>query len=330
MNLLRTKSRKFGALIIVILISFVITGCTIYGDKENHVSIGYFPNLSHAGGIVGMSEGIYEEALEGYDLGEVTFPNGSLFMDALSTGQIDIGFVGPGPVLNRYLQGGEVVVIGNSTIGENVLVLRNDIQYNDPRDLEGLTIATASTGCTHDLLLRKMLEENGMAVEENGGTVKRIPQRPATSIGMLQQKQIDGALVSEPWASMMEEEGVGSVVVEFDELPWNGQVPATVIVTRKDFLDENPEFVKAFLEAHKKTLFFIQEEEEKTIKILQREIQRITDQELSESVIRKSLERVTFTTELNRSVVKEFAELLIELGFVESDRSIQGIFADDL
>ncbi len=330
MNLLRTKSRKFGALIIVILISFVITGCTIYGDKENHVSIGYFPNLSHAGGIVGMSEGIYEEALEGYDLGEVTFPNGSLFMDALSTGQIDIGFVGPGPVLNRYLQGGEVVVIGNSTIGENVLVLRNDIQYNDPRDLEGLTIATASTGCTHDLLLRKMLEENGMAVEENGGTVKRIPQRPATSIGMLQQKQIDGALVSEPWASMMEEEGVGSVVVEFDELPWNGKVPATVIVTRKDFLDENPEFVKAFLEAHKKTLFFIQEEEEKTIKILQREIQRITDQELSESVIRKSLERVTFTTELNRSVVKEFAELLIELGFVESDRSIQGIFADDL
>ncbi len=330
MNLLRTKSRKFGALIIVILISFVITGCTIYGDKENHVSIGYFPNLSHAGGIVGMSEGIYEVALEGYDLGEVTFPNGSLFMDALSTGQIDIGFVGPGPVLNRYLQGGEVVVIGNSTIGENVLVLRNDIQYNDPRDLEGLTIATASTGCTHDLLLRKMLEENGMAVEENGGTVKRIPQRPATSIGMLQQKQIDGALVSEPWASMMEEEGVGSVVVEFDELPWNGKVPATVIVTRKDFLDENPEFVKAFLEAHKKTLFFIQEEEEKTIKILQREIQRITDQELSESVIRKSLERVTFTTELNRSVVKEFAELLIELGFVESDRSIQGIFADDL
>lgn len=322
-------TRIIQAIFVLAIISLVLTGCNIYGDDENTISVGYFPNLSHAGGIVGMSEGIYEEALPDYRLGEVTFPNGSLFMDALSTGQIDIGFVGPGPVLNRYLQGGDVVIVGNATIGENVLVLRNDIEYNDPRDLEGLTIATASTGCTHDLLLRKMLDEYGMAVEENGGTVKRIAQRPATNIGMLQQKQIDGALVSEPWASMMEEEGVGRVVVEFDEVPWNGQVPATVIATRRDFLEEHPEAVTAFLKAHEKTLSFIKEEEDLTVDIVQREIERITDQSLSREIIGKSLNRVTFTSELNQSVVIEFAELLTDLGFVDSDRAIEGIFKVD-
>ena len=312
--------------IIAILLVGVLAGCEIGAASEDEVNIGYFPNLSHAGAIVGMSEGIFEEGLDGYQLNEMTFPNGSLFMDSLSTGQIDIGFVGPGPVLNRYLQGGDVVILANATKGENVLVLREGLEYNGPEDLDGLTIATASTGCTHDLLLRKMLAEEGMAVEENGGTVKRLPQRPATNIGMMQQGQIDGALVSEPWASMMEAQGVGRVVVEFDEVPWEGEVPATVIAARRDFVEENPEVVEAFLAAHEDSVEFVNNNEEESLEILQREIKRITDQELDIETLRSSFERVIFTPELDQQVVTEFAELLNELGFVDSDRDLEDIF----
>ena len=312
--------------IIAILLVGVLAGCEIGAASEDEVNIGYFPNLSHAGGIVGMSEGIYENALEGYQINEMTFPNGSLFMDSLSTGQIDIGFVGPGPVLNRYLQGGDVVILANATKGENVLVLREGLEYNGPKDLAGLTIATASTGCTHDLLLRKMLAEEGMAVEENGGTVKRIAQRPATNIGMMEQGQIDGALVSEPWASMMEAQGVGRVVVEFDQVPWGGEVPATVIAARRDFVEENPQIVEAFLKAHEESVAFINDNEEESIEILQSEIKRITDQELELDTLKSSLKRVVFTPVLDQQVVTEFAALLTELGFVDSDRDLKDIF----
>ena len=312
--------------IIAILLVGVLAGCEIGAASEDEVNIGYFPNLSHAAGIVGMSEGIFENAMEDYKVNEMTFPNGSLFMDSLSTGQIDIGLVGPGPVLNRYLQGGDVVILGNSTNAGNVLVLREGLEYNGPEDLDGLTIATASTGCTHDLLLRQMLADEGMAVEENGGTVKRIPQRPATNIGMMQQGQIDGALVSEPWASMMEAQGVGRVVVEFDEVPWGGEVPATVIAARRDFVEENPEIVEAFLKAHAESVAFVNENEEESIEILQREIKRITDQELELETLRSSLSRVIFTSELDQQVVTEFAALLTELGFVDSGRDLEDIF----
>jgi len=328
-----TKSTKKKAVrnkvllgIIAILLVGVLAGCEIGAASEEEVNVGYFPNLSHAGGIVGMSEGIYQDALEDYKVNEMTFPNGSLFMDSLSTGQIDIGFVGPGPVLNRYLQGGEVVILANATKGENVLVLREGLEYNGPEDLEGLTIATASTGCTHDLLLRQMLADAGMAVEENGGTVKRLPQRPATNIGMMQQGQIDGALVSEPWASMMEAQGVGRVVVEFDEVPWGGEVPATVIAARRDFVEENPEVVEAFLAAHEESVEFVNNNEEESLEILQREIKRITDQELDIETLRSSFDRVVFTPELDQQVVTEFAALLNELGFVDSDRDLEDIF----
>jgi len=314
--------------IIAILLVGVLAGCEIGAASEEEVNIGYFPNLSHAAGIVGMSEGIYEDAMDGYNVNEMTFPNGSLFMDSLSTGQIDIGFVGPGPVLNRYLQGGDVVILGNSTNAGNVLVLREGLEYKGPEDLEGLTIATASTGCTHDLLLRQMLADKGMAVEENGGTVKRIAQRPATNIGMMQQGQIDGALVSEPWASMMEAQGVGRVVVEFDEVPWGGEVPATVIAAQREFVEENPEIVEAFLEAHAESVAFVNENEEESVKILQGEIKRITDQELELETLRSSLSRVIFTSELDQQVVTEFAALLTELEFVESDRDLKDIFRE--
>lgn len=322
----RIKRNKVLLGMIAILLVGVLAGCEIGATSKEEVNVGYFPNLSHAGGIVGMSEGMFEEGLEGYDLQEMTFPNGSLFMDSLSTGQIDIGFVGPGPVLNRYLQGGDVVILGNATNAGNVLVLREGLEYNSPKDLEGLTIATASTGCTHDLLLRKMLDEEGMAVEEDGGSVKRIPQRPATNIGMMEQGQIDGALVSEPWASMMEAQGVGNVVVDFDEVPWEGEVPATVIAAQRDFVEENPEIVEAFLKAHEESVAFVNENEDKSIDILQKEIRRITDQELDVGTLQSSINRVVFTPDLDQQVVTEFAQLLTDLGFVDSDRDLEDIF----
>lgn len=210
------------------------------------------------------------------------------------------------------------------------MVLRNDIPFNGIKDLEEKLIATASTGCTHDLLLRKMLQEAGMAVEENGGTVKRVAQKPATNMAMLQQKQIDGALVSEPWASQMEAQGVGRVVMDAMEMPWKGQVPATIVVVRKEFLEENPEVVEQFLKAHEKSVDFINTNQEETVKIIGKQIKDITGEEIAESIIAKSLGRVFFRTELDQDILQQFADLTKELGFIDGDASLENFVWDKL
>ena len=324
------KKKKIGLLLMVLILSMVLVACNQgNGDKGvDEISIGYFPNLSHAPAMVGLEEGYFAEELEGLNLKTMHFPNGSLFMDALSTGQIDIGYVGPGPVVNRYLQGGEVVLLSNASVGENVLVIRNDIDYNGVEDLAGKIIATASTGCTHDLLLRKMLQEEGMAVEENGGTVKRVAQRPATNVGMLQQKQLDGALVSEPWASIMVAEGVGRIVVDATEVPWGGDLPATVLVASRSFVEENPDIVEAFLVAHEKSISFLNEAANKkaSIEIIGKQIKEITDQEIVADIIESSLERVFFRTELDRGILQDFADLSKELEFIRGDSNLQDLF----
>ncbi|MCC5910275.1 MAG: ABC transporter substrate-binding protein [Clostridiaceae bacterium] len=320
--------KRIALLLTVLALSMVMVACSqASGNKDvEEISIGYFPNLSHAPAMVGIEEGFFTEELEGLNLQTMNFPNGSLFMDALSTGQIDIGYVGPGPMINRYLQGGDVVLLSNASVGENVLVVRNDIEYNGVEDLDGRIIATASTGCTHDLLLRKMLQEKGMAVEENGGTVQRVAQRPATNVGMLQQKQLDGALVSEPWASIMESEGVGRVVVDVTEVPWDGDVPATVLVARKSFVEENPELVAQFLKGHEKAIDFLNNDREASMEIIIKQIKEITDQEIAKDIIDNSLHRVFFRSEIDREVLQEFADLSKDLGFINGDSSLEDLF----
>ncbi|MGI6659007.1 MAG: aliphatic sulfonate ABC transporter substrate-binding protein [Dethiobacteraceae bacterium] len=316
-------------LMLMLLLSgmlLVIAGCGEKNDRLQAVTIGYFPNASHAPAMVGLEQDLFRQELAGLGLQAKTFANGSLFMDALTTGQIDFGYVGPGPVINRYLQGGEVVVLAGASQGENVLVVRSDLKFNGLHDLEGKVVATPSTGCTHDLILRKMLQEEGMAVEENGGTVKRLAQKPATMVGLFQQKQIDAALVSEPWASIMEALGVVKIVREADEVPWEGKLPAAVFVARKDFLTSHPDQAAALIITNQQAIEFINQYKEEAAGLIARQIKEVTNEVIAEDIILNSMERVAFTPELDKVTLQEFANLSHALGFVETDPALAGLY----
>ena len=327
--------KKILLLIVTVLTLGVLVGCNYETSKDanadiKEVNLGYFPNLSHAPAMIGLEKDIFNENLEGIDINTSTFPDGSVFMDSLLTGKIDIGYVGPGPMLNRYLQGGELTLISNASEGENVLVVREDIELNSLKDLEGKTVATASTGCTHDLLLRKMLGEEGLAVEENDGTVKRMAQKPAATIGLLKQEQIEATVVSEPWASLMEAEGVGKVVVEANEVPWEGKLPATVLVVRKEFLEENPETVDKFIKGHEESIDFINKNKEESIDLVRENIKDVTDQDIERDIIKNSFKRVNFTNIIDKNSLEEFASLLKELEFTKEDTDLKDLFWDKL
>ena len=320
--------KKRVVFLVLLVVSLLLVACNSAASEAetSEINIGYFPNLSHGPAMIGVENGYFEEAFGEMHVNFQHFPNGSVFMDALSTGQIDVGYVGPGPVINRYLQGGNVVLISNASRGENVLVVRNDLEYQGVKDLDGKIVATPSTGCTHDLILRKMLQEEGMAVEENGGTVKRLVQAPASMMGLFEQKQIDAALVSEPWASLMEAKGIARVAVDADEVPWDGNLAASVLVASKDFLEQNPEATVAFLEANEKAIANIAENKGDAVEKMAEHIEMITGQELEQSIIESALGRVTFTSEVNPSSLQEFADLQLEMGFVEGNTSLERLF----
>lgn len=319
-----TKKFTYVLTLIIFSMTVLLGGITSTAANINEITIGYFPNITHAPAIVGIEQEIFTENLQGINIKTKIFPNGSLFMNALNTGQIDIGYVGPGPAINRFLQGAKVKSLASASTGGTVLVTRKDLKYNSVEDLKDKVVATAALGCTHDLLLRQLIKGHDMTTTRRGGTIDHRTQKPATMVGLFATEQLDAAMVSEPWAARMEKKLNNKVVVEWDEVPWKGNLPATLVVTNNKFADNNQELVRNFLKAHLASIEFIKENPNQTAKILQKEIKNITRQKLDINVIKRSLKRTNIDSNLDKNVVQELADLSAELGFIKGDSDLNG------
>lgn len=316
------KTQKL--LITVIFLTILLLASFTAAAEIKEINLGYFPNITHAPAIVGVSEDIFADELNGIKIKTRIFPNGSLFMDALATGQIDLGYVGPGPALNRYLQGADVKALASASTGGTVLVTRKDFTYNSITDLKNKVIATPALGCTHDLLFRQLIKDHNLNTNRRGGTIDHRAQKPATMIGLFATKQLDAAVVSEPWAARMEKELAAKVVVDWNQMPWQGKLPATLVVSTSEFIENNPELIKSFLRAHQKAVNFINNNPSQSSKIMQQQIKKITRQDLSLSIIERSLQRTNITSELNSSIVQKLANLSAELGFIKGNSNLAG------
>src|SRR5690625_3955534 len=101
----KERKLKMKKWLLSVLTSVFIVGllaaCGNDGSDSNTVRIGYFPNLTHIATIVALEQNYFEEEFgEGIEISTETVSNGGLFMEAMATDAIDVGTVGPGPLLN--------------------------------------------------------------------------------------------------------------------------------------------------------------------------------------------------------------------------------------
>ncbi|WP_398958212.1 ABC transporter substrate-binding protein, partial [Streptomyces sp. GC420] len=84
------------------------TGVAADAEKlsADEVKIGYFPNLTHATALVGVQEGFLQKELGGTAIKASTFNAGPSEIEALNSGSVDIGFIGPSPAINGYTKAG--------------------------------------------------------------------------------------------------------------------------------------------------------------------------------------------------------------------------------
>lgn len=324
---------KFKRPLAVILASSLVflAGCgttqsATKSSELSNVKLGYFPNITHASAMIGVEKGFFQKDLgEKVKLETKQFPNGSLLMDALTTGQIDIGYVGPEPAIARYLQGGDVVILSGAANGGNVVVAAKDSNINTIKDLSGKIVASPSRACTHDISLRILMQQQGLKMEDQGGTVKEVTQKPADMMTLFQQKQLDAAVVSEPWASQMEAKVGAKVIVDAKDMPWEGKLPSTVLVASKKFVSENPEIVKAILKGNVDAVNFVKASRDEAIKLTQKNLAEQAKQELSLDILEKSFARTEMTYEVSPQILNEMEQWSKDLGLVRGKTDVNGL-----
>ncbi|WP_374702739.1 aliphatic sulfonate ABC transporter substrate-binding protein [Bacillus sp. V5-8f] len=312
-------------LLVFILLAGVLSACGQSGNNEaggsndKTVTIGYFPNLTHIATIVALEKGFFKESFgKDITIKTKTVTNGGLFMEAMSTKAIDVGTVGPGPLLNFYVKNKEYRLISGAVNGGAVLVAREDSKIDSLEDLDGKKVAIPVIGSTQDVMLRKALQEVNLKAKTNGGTVDLYAAAPADTASLFVQKSVDAAATQEPWGYVLENQAKGKLLLDWDKFAWGKESTNTVVAARKDFV-ENKDFAKAYLTAHKKAVEFIQNNPEESQEIVIKHLKDLTGKELNKDEVKAAFSRLTVTTDVNEKVIQEMADISKEAGYVPSN-----------
>jgi NitT/TauT family transport system substrate-binding protein len=314
--------------------SLALTACSsgdAAGAAATTVTLGYFPNLTHAPALVGVDKGFYTKALgSGVELKTVTFNAGPAAIEALNAGSVDITFIGPNPTITGFTQskGQSLRVIAGAAANGAALVVSKDI--TEASQLKGKKLATPQLGNTQDVALRYWLKQQGFATTtEGGGDVSIMPQENATALQAFSAGEIDGAWVPEPWATRLVSEGGGHILVnEADIWPDNKFIVTNVIV-RTEFLQQHPDQVKAFLTGLLDSIDYIGKDPADSKKIVNASIATLTGKPMNEAVLDTAWSNVVFTSDPLAATLRDGAAHAADVGLLQ-EPNLTGLYSLDL
>ncbi|MBV4419437.1 aliphatic sulfonate ABC transporter substrate-binding protein [Clostridium tyrobutyricum] len=313
------KIKNITAGLLTVLILIVFSGCSNKKTDSQTVNIGFFPNITHSQALIGKQNKSFEKAF-GKDI-KVNwhqFNAGSSEIEAFLSGSIDIGYIGPSPAINGYTaSSGDVQIISGAADAGSVLVSRKDVNIKSLKQLANKRIAVPEFGNTQDLSLRNILKKYGLKDKTKGGNVEIVQSDNSAIKSLMVTEQIDAALVPEPWGSILEKEVGAKVVLDYNEVWRQGNYPVTVVLVRKEFLEEHPELVEKFLKTHVQLTQYIQKNTADAEDLVNKQIYSLTQKSFPKSVMDSSFSRIRITNDPEKDIVNQMVDLSIYAGFLQ-------------
>lgn len=298
-------------------------GTAKQGVKEQRpLRMGFFPNITHGQALVGNASGAFQQAVPGIEM--KMFNAGPAAMEALSSGSLDVSYVGTGPAINTFLKGGrELRVIAAAADSGAVLVTKT---ARTPAELKGKTLGTPQLGNTQDIALRHWLGQQGMKV---GQDVTVTPLSNPDILGLFINGKIEGAWVPEPWGARMVAEGGGHILLDERDLWPERRFHTTVLVTTQKTLEERPEQIKRLLRAHVELTRQWQQQPDVFISRVNEAFGKVTGHPISEPILKDAFSRLAPALEVNPGLLQQAADHARQLGFIPSS-DLAGMVDDSL
>src|SRR4051794_3846805 len=328
---LKLAAMRFIASAILFLCAEAITGC---GKTESagsggpasappEVRIGYFANLTHAQAVLGVSSGEFESAIKPSKLTTRVFNAGPSLIEALFGGEVDIGYVGPGPALSGFSKShGEAIrVIAGAAANGVIIVAGKDSGINTLADLKGKKLATPQLGNTQDISAKHYLLN-----ELKQDDVKNVlPVNNAEQLQFLADGKIDAAWAPEPWGSRLIVEAGGKLIAEEKDNWPDKQFTLTLVITTPKFLKEHPDLVASILKVHTQWTKRLTDDPTKYQSQLGEALASLTGKKLPTGVVEQALPRVKFTDEPLEQTLTAMAQWSYDLHFVKEPPKLTGL-----
>ncbi|MFC7988223.1 aliphatic sulfonate ABC transporter substrate-binding protein [Streptomyces pilosus] len=296
-------------------------------DGLDSVRIGYFGNLTHGTALVGNRKGLFQKELGATKATYATFNAGPSEIEALNSGSIDIGFIGPSPAINGYTKSGgkNLRIIGGSASGGVKLVVNPD-RVKSLKDVRGKRIATPQLGNTQDVAFLNWVAEQGWKVDAQSGkgdvTVVRSDNKVTPDA--FRAGSLDGAWVPEPTASKLVAEG-GKVLLDEASLWPDEKFVITNIIVRQEFLKEHPKAVEAVLKASVETNKWINANPDEAKAVANEQLEADSGKALPAEVLDPAWKSITFTDDPLAATLDAQAEHAVKAGLLEKP-DLNGIY----
>jgi len=291
--------------------------------------VGYFPNVTHAQGVIGKTlsaqqKGWFEERLgPDVEIQWYAYNAGPSAMEAIFAGSVDLTYVGPSPSLNAYIRskGEEIRVIAGAARGGAALLVRPGSGIEKPEDFRGKKLATPQLGNTQDVAARAWLQKQGFKITQMGGDVFVLPTANPDQLALFQQGKIDAVWTVEPWVSRIEREAGGKIFLEQKD------VVTTLLVSSAKLLKDHPDLVKKFARAHGELTDWINTHPAEAQALVQRGLSDEVKREIKLELVVAAWQRLTFTSEITLNSIESLVTDARQLGFIRGDVDLSHFIA---
>jgi NitT/TauT family transport system substrate-binding protein len=285
------------------------------------VRVGYFPNVTHAPALIGVTKDFFQQQLGTTKLTTQVFNAGPEEVTALLGNSLDVGFIGSGPAINAFTKSnGTIQLVAGAVSGGAQLVVKPGI--TSPEQLKGKTIATPSLGNTQDVALKTWLADNKLT-----GQVKIVNLDNPKTLDAFKTGQVDGGWLPEPWASRLVLDAGASVFLD-EKSRWpNGRFPTTVMIVRSAFLQQHPDTVRALIQGEAAAIDWATAHQAEAKAVVNDSLKELAGSTLSPAVLDRSFQGIELTLDPIPAEFPQLAKDSVTAGVVNTVVDLKG-FAD--
>ncbi|MEW1602039.1 aliphatic sulfonate ABC transporter substrate-binding protein [Streptomyces sp. NPDC093808] len=237
-----TGHRAATGLFLALALVATATGCG--GDSSSGgsgggdtVSFGYIADYSGSAALaVAEERGLWKKAGVAPEL--KVFTNGPLQVQALGSGDLEFGYLGPGALWLPASGKASVVSVNMLGLADRVIA-RPDSGIREPADLEGRKVAVAE-GTSGEMILNLTLREAGLEPDD----VTKVAMDASTVVTAFSSGQVDAAATWYPLIDTIEKKVPDLVEVAATEDYYPKLTFPNVFVSRPELAREDPELVE--------------------------------------------------------------------------------------
>lgn len=247
---MQTKIKKLMIPVLATAIAFSLSACGIdkkqtsgvESTQKQTIKIGYLP-ITHALPLYVENE-LEKDQFKKTNLELVKFGSWPELLDALNAGKIDGASVLIELAMKAKEQGIDLKAVALGHRDGNVVVVSNNI--NRVADLKGKSFAIPHRLSTHNILLYKMLQKEGLSYKD----VNVVELSPAEMPAALAEGRIAGYVVAEPFGAKSVAIQKGKVLFQSEDL-WKDSVCCGLIL-RNEFINKNRDIAQEFVNEYVK------------------------------------------------------------------------------